>query len=179
MSCLDSLGPGDKAPNIVNVLVEIPMNSSVKYEFDKELCIVKVDRFLYTSMTYPFNYGFVPGTLEEDGDPVDVLVISREAVFPGTVIEVRPIALLEMEDEEGPDSKVIGVPNPKLDPYFKEWTDVVHINDHLKERIRHFFEHYKELEPGKWVKVREWKGAEAAIQAIRAAIERKKSTRGS
>ncbi|MCE4613339.1 MAG: inorganic diphosphatase [Desulfurococcales archaeon] len=174
MSCLDRLGPGDKAPNIVNVLVEIPMNSSVKYEFDKEACMVRVDRFLYTSMTYPFNYGFIPGTLEEDGDPVDVLVISREPVFPGSIIEVRPIALLEMEDEEGPDSKVIGVPNPKLDPYFKEWTDVTHISDYLKERIRHFFEHYKELEPGKWVKVREWKGAEAAIQAIRAAIERKK-----
>ncbi|MEB3859743.1 MAG: inorganic diphosphatase [Desulfurococcales archaeon] len=175
MSCLDRLGPGSKAPGMVNVLVEIPMNSSVKYEFDKELCIVKVDRFLYTSMTYPFNYGFIPGTLEEDGDPVDVLVISREPVFPGSLIEVKPIALLEMEDEEGPDSKVIGVPSPKLDPYFKEWSDVAHINEHLKERIRHFFEHYKELEPGKWVRVREWKGSSAAIEAIRAAIERAKS----
>jgi inorganic pyrophosphatase len=174
LSCLEKLGPGGKAPQLVNVLVEIPMNSSVKYEYDKESCIVKVDRFLYTSMTYPFNYGFIPGTLEEDGDPVDVLVISREPVFPGSVIEVKPIALLEMEDEEGPDSKVIAVPSPKLDPFFSGWSDVAHINGHLKERIRHFFEHYKELEPGKWVRVRGWKGAEAAVETIRAAIERAK-----
>ncbi|MCE4602596.1 MAG: inorganic diphosphatase [Desulfurococcales archaeon] len=172
MSCLDKLGPGDKAPELVNVLVEIPMNSGVKYEFDKEACVVKVDRFLYTSMVYPFNYGFIPGTLEEDGDPVDVLVISREPLAPGSVIEAKPIAILDMEDEEGPDSKIVAVPKPKLDPFYKDWNDVDDIPGHLKERIRHFFERYKELEPGKWVKVTGWRGAEEARKRIREALER-------
>ncbi|MEB3816744.1 MAG: inorganic diphosphatase [Desulfurococcales archaeon] len=174
MGCLDKLGPGSDAPDIVNVVIEIPMGSSVKYEFDKEACMVKVDRFLYTSMHYPFNYGFIPGTLEEDGDPVDVLVISREPVAPGTIIEVVPIAVLDMEDEEGPDSKIVAVPKPKLDPYYKDWKDVEDIPESLKERIRHFFEHYKELEPGKWVKVTGWRSAKEARERIQKAIERYK-----
>lgn len=174
MGCLDALGPGSRAPEVVNVLVEIPMNSSVKYEFDKELCMPVVDRFLYTSMSYPFNYGFIPGTLEEDGDPVDVLVISREPVAPGSLIEVVPIGLLDMEDEEGLDSKVIAVPKPKLDPYYESWRDVEDLPDSLKARIKHFFEHYKELEPGKWVKVRGWRGSSEALESIRRAIERAK-----
>ncbi|MEM1927355.1 MAG: inorganic diphosphatase [Acidilobaceae archaeon] len=172
MTCLERLGPGKSAPELVNVVVEIPMNSSVKYEFDKEACVVKVDRFLYTSMVYPFNYGFIPGTLEEDGDPVDVLVISREPVQAGAVIEVKPIGLLEMEDEEGPDAKVIAVPKAKLDPYYADWNDITDIPDALKERIKHFFEHYKELEPGKWVKVKSWRGAAEAREKIRRALER-------
>ncbi len=172
MSCLDKVGPGDKAPELVNVLIEIPMNSSVKYEFDKDSCLVTVDRFLYTSMVYPFNYGFIPGTLEEDGDPVDVLVISREPLIPGSLIEVKPIAVLDMEDEEGPDSKIVAVPKPKLDPYYKSWNDVSDIPDHVKDRIKHFFEHYKELEPGKWVKVTGWRGAEEARKRIKEAIDR-------
>ena len=172
MSCLDKVGPGDKAPELVNVLIEIPMNSSVKYEFDKDSCLVSVDRFLYTSMVYPFNYGFIPGTLEEDGDPVDVLVISREPLIPGSLIEVKPIAVLDMEDEEGPDSKIVAVPKPKLDPYYKDWNDVSDIPDHVKDRIKHFFEHYKELEPGKWVKVTGWRGAEEARKRIKDAIDR-------
>ncbi|MEB3861971.1 MAG: inorganic diphosphatase [Desulfurococcales archaeon] len=175
MSCLDKLGPGSKAPELVNVLVEIPMNSGVKYEFDKDACVVKVDRFLYTSMVYPFNYGFIPGTLEEDGDPVDVLVISREPLVPGSVIEAKPIAVLDMEDEEGPDSKIVAVPKAKLDPFYKDWNDVDDIPDHLKERIRHFFERYKELEPGKWVKVTGWRGAEEARKRIKEAVERFKA----
>jgi len=175
VSCLDKVGPGGKAPEIVNVVVEIPMGSSVKYEFDKEACLVAVDRFLYTSMTYPFNYGFIPGTLEEDGDPVDILVISREPVVPGSLIEAVPIAVLEMEDEEGPDSKIVAVPKPKLDPYFADWKDVDAIPQILKDRIKHFFEHYKELEPGKWVKVTGWKGADEAKKIISAAIERYKA----
>jgi inorganic pyrophosphatase len=174
VGCLDVLGPGEEAPDVVNVVVEIPMGSSVKYEFDKEACLVRVDRFLYTSMHYPFNYGFVPGTLEEDGDPVDVLVISREPVAPGSVIEVVPIAVLDMEDEEGPDSKIVAVPKPKLDPVYGAWRDVGDIPEPLKERIRHFFEHYKELEPGKWVKVTGWRGAAEAREQIRRAIERYK-----
>ncbi|MEM0340882.1 MAG: inorganic diphosphatase [Acidilobaceae archaeon] len=172
MACLERLDSGKSAPDIVNVVIEIPMNSSVKYELDKDLCVIKVDRFLYTSMVYPFNYGFIPGTLEEDGDPVDVLVISREPVAPGAVIEAKPIGVLEMEDEEGPDAKVIAVPKAKLDPYYAKWNDVTDIPDALKEKIKHFFEHYKELEPGKWVKVKSWKNAEEAKEKIRKAIER-------
>ncbi|MEB3765115.1 MAG: inorganic diphosphatase [Desulfurococcales archaeon] len=172
MTCLEGLGPGEKAPEIVNAIIEIPMNSSVKYEFDKEKCLVTVDRFLYTSMSYPFNYGFIPGTLEEDGDPVDILVISREPVFPGSLIEVVPIAVLNMEDEEGLDWKIVAVPKPKLDPLYKDWTDVDSIPEALKNKIKHFFEHYKELEPGKWVKVKGWEGKEKALEIIRKAIER-------
>ena len=172
MACLEKVGPGKDAPNVVNAIIEIPMGSSVKYEFNKKACIIEVDRFLYTSMVYPFNYGFVPGTLEEDGDPVDVMVISRESVVPGSLIEVVPIGLLEMEDENGPDSKIIAVPKPKLDPYYKNWNDVNSIPDDLKNKIRHFFEHYKELEPEKWVKVTGWKGAEEAKKRIINAIER-------
>ncbi len=168
----DKIGPGKDAPEVVNVLVEIPMGSSVKYEYDEELGVIKVDRFLYTSMVYPFNYGFIPGTLEEDGDPVDVLVISSQPVLPGVIIEARPIGLLVMEDEEGPDSKVIAVPKDKLDPSYKHVRDVGDLPEIVRERIKHFFEHYKELEPGKWVKVKEWKPAEEAKRKIREAIER-------
>ncbi len=178
MSCLDKIGPGGDAPDIVNVVIEIPMNSSIKYEFDKEACMVRVDRFLYTSMTYPFNYGFIPGTLEEDGDPVDVLVISREPVAPGSIIEAVPIGVLDMEDEEGPDSKIIAVPKPKLDPFFAGWTDVAMLPEILLNRIKHFFEHYKELEPGKWVRVSGWRGASEAKAKIKEAIERYQKSRG-
>lgn len=178
VSILDRIGPGGKAPEIVNVIIEIPMGSSVKYEFDKELGVIRVDRFLYTSMVYPFNYGFIPGTLEEDGDPVDVLVLSREPVYPGTLIEARPVALLIMEDEEGPDSKVVAVPREKLDPMYANIRDVGDLPEPLKDRIRHFFEHYKELEPGKWVRVKEWKGAEEAKRKIREAIERYRKQKG-
>ncbi|AEM39441.1 Inorganic diphosphatase [Pyrolobus fumarii 1A] len=169
---LEKIGPGEKAPEIVNVLIEIPMGSGVKYEFDKEAGVIKVDRFLYTSMVYPFNYGFIPGTMEEDGDPVDVLVITREPLLPGVVIEARPVALLIMEDEEGPDSKVVAVPKDKLDPTFSNIRDVNDLPEALKERIKHFFEHYKELEPGKWVKVKEWRGADEARKKIMEAIRR-------
>ncbi|MCE4624491.1 MAG: inorganic diphosphatase [Desulfurococcales archaeon] len=176
MGCLDKIGPGEKAPEVVNVLIEIPMGSSVKYEFDKEACMIKVDRFLYTSMYYPFNYGFIPGTLEEDGDPVDILVLSREPVVPGSLIEAVPVAVLNMEDEEGLDWKIVAVPKPKLDPNYKEITDVDKIPEPIKEKIRHFFEHYKELEPGKWVKVRGWEPKSKAHEIILKAIERYKGS---
>lgn len=177
MGCLENLGPGDKAPELVNVVVEIPMGSSVKYEFDKEACLVKVDRFLYTSMVYPFNYGFIPGTLEEDGDPVDIMVLSREPVAPGSVIEAVPVALLIMEDEEGIDNKVLAVPKAKLDPLYADIKDVVDLPEIVKSKIKHFFEHYKELEPGKWVKIKEWRSASEAKKQIEKAIERYKSGR--
>ncbi len=178
MSIHDKLGPGGKAPDIVNVLVEIPMNSSVKYEYDEEAGVVKVDRFLYTAMFYPFNYGFIPGTLEEDGDPVDVLVISRLPVLPGTVIEARPIGVLLTEDEEGVDRKIIAVPKDKLDPTYSNIKSVEDLPEALRNTIKHFFEHYKELEPGKWVKVAGWEGVEEAKKIIASAVERYREAKG-
>ena len=167
-----TVGPGAKAPALVNVFIEIPMNSSVKYEYDEDAGVIRVDRFLYTAMVYPFNYGFIPGTLEEDGDPVDVLVVTSQPVYPGTVMEVKPIGVLITEDEEGPDSKIVAVPKDKLDPQFKTINDIDDLPSSIKEKIRHFFEHYKELEPGKWVKVKEWKGADVAREKIASAINR-------
>ncbi len=172
MGVYEKLGPGKKAPEIVNVVIEIPMNSYIKYEVDKETGVIKVDRILYTAMHYPFNYGFVPGTLEEDGDPVDVLVVGYEPLSPGVVIEAKPIGILEMEDEEGPDAKIVAVPKDKIDPRFKNINDINDLPEAIKNKIKHFFEHYKELEPGKWVKVTGWKGRNEALERIKKAIER-------
>ncbi len=172
---LERLGPGKDAPEVVNVVIEIPMGGYVKYEMDKDTGLIKVDRVLYTAMYYPFNYGFIPGTLEEDGDPVDVLVLSYDPFYPGTYVKARPIGVLVMEDEEGPDSKIIAVPVEKVDPRFKEYKDVDDIPQIIKDKIKHFFEHYKELEPGKWVKIKEWLPKEEAYKRIKAAIERYQS----
>ncbi|PVU72293.1 inorganic diphosphatase [Sulfolobales archaeon SCGC AB-777_J03] len=170
-----ALGPGKKAPDQVNVLIEIPQGSNVKYELDKEENVIKVDRILYTAMFYPFNYGFIPGTLEEDGDPLDVLVISNYPLMPGSVIEVRPVGMLFMRDEKGEDVKIIAVPIDKIDPTFSNIKDINDVPDAIKNKITHFFEHYKELEPGKWVKVSGWGNASQAKERISEAIERAKS----
>lgn len=170
-----TLSPGKKAPDQVNVLIEIPQGSNVKYELDKEENVIKVDRILYTAMFYPFNYGFIPGTLEEDGDPLDVLVISNYPLMPGSVIEVRPVGMLFMRDEEGEDAKIIAVPIDKIDPTFSNIKDINDVPDAIKNKITHFFEHYKELEPGKWVKVSGWGNASQAKERINKAIERAKS----
>ncbi|ABL77546.1 inorganic diphosphatase [Thermofilum pendens] len=167
--------PGKNPPEDIYVVIEIPMGSNVKYEIDKESGMVFVDRVLFTSMVFPFNYGFIPGTLEEDGDPVDVVLLSHDPFVPGSVVRARPVALLEMEDENGPDSKVVAVPHEKIDNRFSGVKDVDDIDDAVKDRIKHFFEHYKELEKGKWVKVKEWKGRFAAEESIRRAVERFKS----
>ncbi len=174
----EKLGPGKEAPNVINVVIEIPMGGYIKYEMDKESGILKVDRILYTAMYYPFNYGFVPGTLEEDGDPVDVLLISYEPLLPGSYIKARPIGVLVMEDEEGPDSKIIAVPIEKVDPRFKSVRDINDLPEAIKDKIRHFFEHYKELEPGKWVKVRDWLPREEALKKVKEAIERYQGQKG-
>jgi len=168
------VGPGKKAPDVINVLIEIPMGSNIKYEYDEEEEIVKVDRVLYTSMVYPFNYGFVPGTLEEDGDPIDVLVLGNYSLIPGTVIEARPVGLIHMQDEEGTDKKIIAVPKDKTDPSFSRIKDVTDIDEPTKNKIVHFFEHYKELEPGKWVKISGWGTASEAKEKIMKAVQRKK-----
>ncbi len=172
MNLWKDLPAGKNPPEDIYVVVEIPQGSGVKYEVDHDTGVIFVDRFLYTAMYYPANYGFVPRTLAEDGDPVDVLVLSREPVVPGSVIRARPIGVLVMEDEEGMDEKVLAVPVSKLDP---TWEDVKEITDCAEatlNKIKHFFEHYKELEPGKWVKVREFKGAEEAKKIIAEAIRR-------
>ncbi|AOL17086.1 inorganic pyrophosphatase [Sulfolobus sp. A20] len=169
------LGPGKKAPDEINVLIEIPMNSNIKYEYDEEEEVIKVDRVLYTSMVYPFNYGFIPDTLEEDGDPLDVLVLGNYSLLPGTVIEARPVGIVYMKDEEGEDAKIVAVPRDKTDPTFSNIKDVNDLPQAIKNKIIHFFEHYKELEPGKWVKISGWGSASEAKERIKKAIERKKN----
>jgi inorganic pyrophosphatase len=162
---------GKDFPKLVNVFIEIPMGSSVKYEYDEEEEVVKVDRVLYTSMVYPFNYGFVPGTKADDGDPIDVLVISNMPFYPGTVIEARPVGMIKMRDESGEDTKVIAVPKDKVDPTFSNIKDVNDIPEAVKNKMVHFFEHYKELEPGKWVKISGWGTASEAIENIKKTIK--------
>lgn len=160
------LSSGKNPPEQINVFIEIPAGSDIKYELDKDSGVVFVDRFLYTAFSYPFNYGFVPGSHAEDGDPVDVLVIADKTVAPGTVIPACPIGMLEMEDEEGIDTKILAVPTKKIDPLYGEWKDISDVPQAMKDKIKHFFEHYKELEPGKWVKLKDWKGKKDALASI-------------
>ena len=157
----------------VNVLIEIPQGVSVKYELDKESGMIFVDRFLFTEMEYPFNYGFVPNTLAGDGDPIDVLVLSSKPVVPGVVIPSRVIGMLEMEDEAGEDTKVIAIPMPKVDKKYADYNDIADIPSETKEKIKYFFENYKKTEPGKWVKIKEWKGRDTAIAAVKKSLVRK------
>lgn len=168
---LKKLKPGKNPPEEINVFVEIPQGSSIKYELDKDTGIVFVDRFAYTAMFYPFNYGFIPQSKAEDGDPVDVLVISTYPVQSGTVIPARPIGFLEMEDEEGIDTKIIAVPTKKVDPFFAKVEDISDIDEVTKQKIQHFFNHYKELEPGKWVKTKRFLGKEKAIEVIKKSLK--------
>ena len=174
---IDKIGAGKNAPKEINVFIEIPLGSNVKYELDKESGVIKVDRILFTSMVYPFNYGFVPATLEEDGDPVDVLVVGYEPVIPGCVIKAKPIGVLNTRDEKGFDSKIIAVPVEKIDSRFSDIDDISKLPSAIRDKISHFFEHYKELEPGKWVKVENWEGREAAEKRIEKAIERYKRSK--
>ncbi|ACB39681.1 Inorganic diphosphatase [Pyrobaculum neutrophilum V24Sta] len=171
--------PGMKAgknpPEDIYVFIEIPKGSNIKYEFDEEMRAIVVDRILYTAMFYPFNYGYIPETLEEDGDPLDCLVVTHETLLPGVVIRARPIGVLITEDEEGVDRKIIAVPHEKVDPRFAGVRDVKDLPESVLSQIKHFFEHYKELEPGKWVKVKEFKGREEALKIISEAVSRKKN----
>jgi inorganic pyrophosphatase len=161
---------GKNAPEEVNVFIEIPKGSNVKYELDKESGVIFVDRFSSTSMFYPANYGYVPGTLSEDGDPVDVLVLSEQAVVPGVVIPSRPVAMLEMEDESGIDAKIIAVPAVTGDAY-STIEDLSDISEMLTAQIKHFFENYKSIDKGKWVKIKDWKDKASAIEEIRKGME--------
>lgn len=157
----------------INVVVEIPKDSNIKYELDKETGAIMVDRFLYTAMSYPFNYGFVPNTLAGDGDPSDVIVLSEYPVAPGTVIPSVLIGMLEMEDEEGTDTKLLAVPTKKIDPLFGVFQNINDVPDATKNKLRHFFENYKTLEPGKWVKLKDWKDKSAALEDLKKSLPTK------
>lgn len=163
---------GKNPPEDINVFIEIPQGSLIKYELDKESNAIFVDRFAFTSMGYPANYGFIPNTMSEDGDPLDVLVLSIYPVNPGTVIPSVPIGVLEMEDEAGIDAKIIAVPKEKADPFFGTWKEITDIPAAYKNRIKHFFEHYKELEPGKWVKVKDFLPVAKAKEMIMKSIKK-------
>lgn len=155
----------------VNVFIEIPKDNNIKYELDKDSGVIMVDRFLHTAMYYPANYGFIPNTLADDGDPVDVLVLSEHSVAPGTVIPSQIIGMLEMEDEEGIDAKLLAVPTSKIDPLFGTITSIADVPEATKNKIKHFFEVYKALEPGKWVKVKNWLEKDDALAVIGKAIK--------
>ena len=161
------LGIGKNAPDVVNAFIEIPTGEGVKYEYDKENDIMKVDRMLFTSMVYPFSYGFIPGTKEDDGDPIDVLVLASMRISPGSYIEVRPVGMIDMEDEHGIDKKIVAVPADGIDPAFADVNGPDDIHAATKNKIVHFFEQYKELEPDKWVKITGWSSSEEAKERIR------------
>ena len=164
---LQQVTPGEKAPDEFNVIIEIPMNADpVKYEVDKESGALFVDRFLTTSMHYPCNYGYIPDTLADDGDPVDVLVITPYPLTPGVVVTCRPLGVLMMDDEAGGDAKLLAVPIDKVLKIYSRWHRPEDVNEMRRKTIEHFFQHYKDLEPGKWVKVQRWEGPEAAKREI-------------
>jgi len=164
---------GENPPYDVNVLIEIPMGGNpVKYELDKESGAMYVDRFLHTAMYYPCNYGFIPHTLSDDGDPVDAAVLGQIPVSPGVIIRCRPIGVLIMEDESGIDEKILCVPVDDLHPYYTSIASYREVQKILRDQIEHFFAHYKDLEEGKWVKVKRWGEAQEAFDLVRQGIDR-------
>ncbi len=170
---LKEVGPGERAPEEINVVVEIPANTGpVKYEVDKASGAVFVDRFMATAMFYPCNYGYVPNSLAEDGDPLDVMVVTPYPLIAGTVISCRPVAVLKMEDEAGDDAKIVAVPVSKVTRIYDSVKVAADLPEGLVHTIEHFFAHYKDLERGKWVKVMGWGSPADAIEYIAAALER-------
>ena len=164
---IDAISIGKNPPEDVNVIVEVPVGGDpIKYEMDKEAGTLVVDRFLYTPMTYPGNYGFVPHTLSDDGDPIDVLVANTRPIVPGAVINVRPIGVFKMEDQAGGDEKIIAVPVPRLTRRYEHIMSYTQMPEITVQQIQHFFEHYKDLEAGKWVKVVGWEGVESAKKEL-------------
>lgn len=171
----ENLQAGKQVPDDVNVVIEIPSNSNpVKYEVDKESGMVMVDRYLGTSMFYPCEYGFIPHTLSEDGDPVDVLVVSPYSLQPRSVVRCRPIGMLRMTDESGKDAKILAVPVSKLTPRYDHVQKPEDLGKDLLNMIEHFFKHYKDLEAGKWVKIDGWENVDAAKKEIMASVARYK-----
>ncbi len=170
---MDALAVGNNPPEDINVIIEVPVGGEpIKYEMDKASGALMVDRFLYTPMRYPGNYGFVPHTLSADGDPVDVLVCNTRAIFPGAVINCRPIGVLVMEDDGGGDEKLIAVPSAKLTKRYNSVANYSDLPSITTDQIEHFFAHYKDLEPGKWVKIDHWGDAAEAKRLILEGIDR-------
>lgn len=177
---INKISVGDQPPHEINVIVEIPMGGyPVKYEMDKESGAMFVDRFLHTSMVYPGNYGFIPHTLAADGDPVDVIVVGQAPVASGAVIRSRPIGALLMEDEAGADEKILAVPVDKLHPFYAKVQSYLDLPEILIEQVAHFFNHYKDLEKGKWVSVVKWIDRHEAKELIVQGIEREKAKKNS
>ena len=170
---IEAISLGSNPPHEVNVVIEVPVGGEpIKYELDKEAGTLVVDRFLYTAMRYPGNYGFIPHTLSSDGDPCDVLIANTRAIVPGAVIAVRPVGVLLMEDEAGGDEKIIAVPSSKITSRYDRIRTVADLPPITKSQIEHFFQHYKDLEPGKWVKIVNWGDVDDAKRVIRESIER-------
>ena len=174
---IEAIKIGINPPDDINVIVEVPIGGEpIKYELDKDAGTLVVDRFLHTPMRYPGNYGFVPHTLSDDGDPIDVLIANTRPIFPGAVINVRPVGVLKMNDDGGGDEKIIAVPSPKLTQRYLNVHNYTDLPAITLEQIQHFFEHYKDLEPGKWVKIIGWGDAAEAREFITQAIERAAKT---
>jgi inorganic pyrophosphatase len=175
---IEAIAIGHNPPEDVNVIVEVPIGGEpIKYELDKAAGTLVVDRFLHTPMRYPGNYGFVPHTLSEDGDPIDVLIANTRPILPGAVINVRPVGILNMTDESGGDEKIIAVPSTKLTQRYVDVRNHTDLPRITLEQIQHFFEHYKDLEPGKWVKIAGWGDAGEAKKRIQEAINRETQAR--
>lgn len=172
---IEAIKPGNNPPEDINVIVEVPLGGEpIKYEMDKDAGTLFVDRFLYTPMRYPGNYGFVPHTLSADGDPIDVLVCNTRAIAPGAVMNCRPIGVLVMEDDGGGDEKIVAVPSSKLTQRYDHIKNATDLPDISTAQIEHFFNHYKDLEPGKWVKIDHWGDAAEARKLIQDALDRAK-----
>lgn len=175
---IEHIDIGRDAPREVNVIVEVPVGGEpIKYEMDKKAGTLVVDRFLYTSMRYPGNYGFIPHTLSLDGDPVDVLIANQRGIVPGAVVAVRPVGVLKMQDEAGGDEKIIAVPVPRLTRRYENVHNYTDLPEITRQQIEHFFEHYKDLEKGKWVKVAGWGDAAEAQSMIMEGVERAKAAK--
>ncbi len=176
---IDLIPIGDNVPNSINVIIEVPTGGEpVKYEFDKASGALFVDRILHTPMRYPANYGFIPHTLSPDGDPLDALVVSRSPFIPGCVVRVRPIAVLYLEDEAGGDEKLLCVPVDGTFPYYRKIGERGDLPEIVMQQIEHFFTHYKDLEPEKWVRMGRWGGADDARAVLMKAIEDGKKAKG-
>lgn len=172
---ISKISVGHNPPDDINVIIEVPLGGEpIKYEIDKASGAMFVDRFLYTAMRYPCNYGFVPHTLSLDGDPMDVMVVGQRALVPGAVVRARPVGVLLMEDDGGIDEKVLAVPHTKLTPFYNKIDTYTDLPEILVERIVHFFTHYKDMEPDKWVKVQGFEGVETARDLIGQAVARAK-----
>jgi inorganic pyrophosphatase len=171
----DAISIGRNPPQEVNVIIEVPIGGEpIKYELDKAAGTLVVDRFLYTPMRYPGNYGFIPHTLSDDGDPCDVLIANTRPIAPGAIMAVRPVGVLLMEDEAGGDEKIVAVPGPKLTQRYSKVNSYKDLPEITVKQIEHFFQHYKDLEPNKWVKIVRWDGPEEAHRLIVEGMERAK-----